>query len=426
MPFGHHAIDPAPRTYPSSVALLKRSARRPDDDASTSTMMDVQSWLLTKALAIDDLLTLFEEFNWRLVATGLKLDRATLHIGTLHPQLAGFSWNWEREDGLCDEIHVPTAALEADAYLKSPLYRVLEYGEAVCIETGQEAIRAQYPLMAELNAQGYAYYLAKPLYAGATLNNAVTIATRSPHGFDQATLEAMEPAFAAFSLHVARHTSLRVSANIANAYLGEAAGRQVLEGSIKRGHGAAADAVIWMSDLRGFTDLADRLSAEQMALVLNSYFDVMASAVLEHGGEVLKFIGDGLLCVFPLAAFGSDRAAARAAEQAAQTALIRLETLNGDVSALPHIDNWRPLATGIALHSGTVFFGNVGAPNRLDFTVIGKAVNAAARVEALSKSLGRPLLVTQSVAQHLDRPLVSMGTHALRGVAEPMEIFAPA
>ncbi len=164
-----------------------------------------------------------------------------------------------------------------------------------------------------------------------------------------------------------------------------------------------------------------------MTSLLNEYFGALAGAVLAHGGEVLKFIGDGLLAVFPVAsAYADGREAAHAALAAARQARLAIDALNAEPSeALRAIAGWRPLRTGIALHEGDVFFGNVGAPDRLDFTVIGRAANEASRVEALCKQLERTILVTEPVARRLDRDLEHLGRHPLRGVANPISIFSP-
>jgi adenylate cyclase len=198
----------------------------------------------------------------------------------------------------------------------------------------------------------------------------------------------------------------------------------VLKGDIKRGSGEPIRAMIWLSDLRGFTDLSDRLAGGDMLVLLNAYFEIFAGAVLAHGGEVLKFIGDGVLAVFPL---GEDaRAAGNAALAAAEQAQAGLRRLNSQpCAALAGVDGWRPLRAGIALHAGEVFFGNIGAPDRLDFTVIGPAVNEASRVEALQKSIGRAILITAAAARHINAPLEPLGAYPLRGVAAPMAILSP-
>lgn len=387
----------------------------------TASIEDVESWLLSDALGEEDVLPFFEQFCWRLVAAGLPLDRASLHVGTLHPQLYGFGWNWNRVDGICDEVRVAEAALANDSYRRNPLFQVIEHGEAFRGRTGDAAQR--YPLMAELARQGYVDYAAIPLRAGGAYHNAATVATKRADGFSDAQFRDLTRMLRLAALHVERHIALRIAGNVLDTYLGAAAGGRVLRGSIKRGAGEPIRAILWASDLRGFTDLADRLDGPDMIALLNGYFECLAGAVLAHDGEVLKFIGDGLLGVFPYSAFADERAAAAAALAAAEGALQAIDRLNADPQMFAHIAGWRPLRTGIALHDGEVFFGNVGAPERLDFTVIGRAVNAASRVEALSKSLGRAILVTEPVARLLDRPLKPLGQHELRGLAAPISIY---
>jgi adenylate cyclase len=387
----------------------------------TASIEDVESWLLSDALGEEDVLPFFEQFCWRLVAAGLPLDRASLHVGTLHPQLYGFGWNWNRVDGICDEVRVAEAALANDSYRRNPLFQVIENGEAFRGRTGDAAQR--YPLMAELARQGYVDYAAIPLRAGGAYHNAATVATKRADGFSDAQFRDLTRMLRLAALHVERHIALRIAGNVLDTYLGAAAGGRVLRGSIKRGAGEPIRAILWASDLRGFTDLADRLDGPDMIALLNGYFECLAGAVLAHDGEVLKFIGDGLLGVFPYSAFADERAAAAAALAAAEAALQAIDRLNADPQVFAHIAGWRPLRTGIALHDGEVFFGNVGAPERLDFTVIGRAVNAASRVEALSKSLGRSILVTEPVARLLDRRLEPLGQHELRGLSAPISIY---
>jgi len=370
------------------------------------------------------MLTLFERFVWRLVAASLPLDRASLHIGTLHPQIYGIAWNWNLDDGVCDEVKVTAAVLESDAYKKNPLYRVIEFGEAYRGDTRDAATTERHPLMADLAKQGIVDYVALPLRTGGAYHNAATVATKQEGGFSDAQIADLKWVLKLFTLHVERHIALLLAGNVLDTYLGAAAGGRVLRGSIKRGDGEAIRAVIWVSDMRGFTDMADRLGGRDTTAVLNAYFERLVEAVLSHGGEVLKFIGDGLLAVFPYASFDDESAASRASLDAALEALDNVEELcKAPPEDLAAIDGWRPLHTGIALHEGEVFFGNVGAPDRLDFTVIGRAVNAASRIEALSKTLRYDVLVSEPVADRLEGPLVDLGEHSLRGLAEKVSIF---
>lgn len=418
-------MDPAPRKYPPTVSLHERSARGATSAPIEQTPAEIEAWLLEDAIRIDGLLPLFEEFIWRLLAAGLPLDRASLHVGTLHPQLLGFAWNWNIADGLCDEVKVAEEALQMDAFLRSPLAVVFRTGEPLRIDPSLPQAAERFSVVSDLRQLGVTEYVAIPLGASGH-HNVATIATRRAGGFSAQHYQTIERLLRLFSLHVERHIALRIAGNVLKTYLGADAGRQVLEGTIRRGEGRRITAVIWASDLRGFTELSDRLDPPDMLSLLNAYFAAMAGTVAAHGGEVLKFIGDGLLAVFPLERnYGGHNAY----EVAVAAAIAALEAVNGFDKEPPReiadIAGWRPLRSGIGLHVGEVFFGNIGSAERLDFTVIGRAVNTASRVEGLTKQLSRPILMTADVARGLTDPPQSFGFHTLRGVGEPVELFSP-
>jgi adenylate cyclase len=419
------ALDPAPRQYPATVMLVKRSARGIAAAPSGTALADIEQWLLHDAIREKDFLAFLESFLWRLVVAGAPIDRVSLHMGTLHPQLVGFAWNWSRIDGLCDEVKVADTATATPSFLRNPISRVFESGEALRRDVRDPSVAEEFPLLGELARDGFSEYIALPL-SGGLYRNAVTLATRQDGGFAPADLDRIKPLLSIFALHFERHSALRISGNALDAYLGAGAAAKVLAGSIKRGAGEAVHAVVWVADLRGFTALSDQLSPADLIALLNAYFETIAGAVLAQGGEVLKFIGDGLLAVFPFQSFGTAAQAARAALEAAHQALRGLDVLNAQPPPeLAGVDGWRPLRAGIALNEGEVFFGNIGAPERLDFTVIGAAVNEASRVEALQKTLKRNILITEAVARHLDGGLDHLGAHQLRGVAAPISIYSP-
>ncbi len=414
--------DPA-RRYAPGVRLVRRHAG-PVADAGADTT--IEAWLLGAAIGEDDLLLLFRALVDRLLARGYPLDRASLHIGTLHPDLFGFAWVWNRGDDLCDEIQVPETLMASASYRNSPLAVVIEQGRAFRRRLEEDGGRDDFSLLADLRAEGITDYLCLPL-GGSGYHNAVSLSTRRPGGFGDAELAELKALFALFALHVERHILLRLAGNVLDTYLGRAVSREVLAGSIKRGSGKPIRAVVWMSDLRGFTDLSDRLAGSAVTAILNAYFECLVAAMTAEGGEVLKFIGDGLLAVFPFDDGRPEEVVAASALAAAERGLDLVGALNADPpAALTGIAGWRPLRSGIALHEGEVFFGNVGGPERLDFTVIGRAVNEAARVEALSKTLGQPLLITEPVAARLSAPLQALGAQQLRGRAAPIALFTPA
>ncbi len=425
-PTGTAVLDPRPRQYPDRVTLLRRSDRGAATAPQSTDLDGICAWLLGDAVRDDDLLTLLESLLWRMVAAGLPVDRATVHIGTLHPELAGFYWIWNRDDALIDELKVDLSGLDTARYRRSPLKRVIDSGETFRARTGDAPLANRYPLLADLAAEGYREYMAFPMGARSRYYNTATIATKRDGGFDDDQVANCTKVIDILALHVERQIALRIAHNVLHTYLGATAGQRVFDGTIRRGAGESIRAVIWVSDLRGFSDRADRLSGTDVLAVLNAYFEAMAAAVIAHGGEILKFIGDGLLAVFPIAADDDGREAAAASLAAAREALAAVARLNASPSPpLDAVDGWQPLRSGIALHLGDVFFGNVGAPERLDFTVIGRAVNEASRVESLTKTLGRQILVTADVARRLDDPLEAMGEHELRGFSGRAALYAP-
>lgn len=414
------------RAYPSGVTLVRRSARGAASAPEKVTIAEIEEWLLHGATLESEMLLLLEAFIWHMIAAGLPIDRTTLHITTLHPQLLGFGWNWRRGDGFCDELKVEHRASETDSFKRNTIARVIETRQCLRRNPQLPEAQAEFPIMAELAEAGIHEYVAMPM-GGGEYRHIITFATTRESGFTETEISQVTHLLRLFSLHVERHIAARIAENALNAYLGTVAGVKVLAGSIQRGSGESIRSIIWVSDLRGFTDLSARLTGAEMIMVLNAYFETLAGAVLSNGGEVLKFMGDGLLAVFPIGADNQAKAAAQAALKAAEQAVKGLEQLNAQKPPpLNLINGWHPLRSGIALHEGEVFFGNIGAPDRLDFTVIGSAVNEASRVEALHKTLHRGILMTEAVAQHLDVPLDNLGDHELRGVATPLAIFSPA
>ena len=213
----------------------------------------------------------------------------------------------------------------------------------------------------------------------------------------------------------------QIARNILSTYLGADAGQQVLNGQIKRGDGETIHAVIWYSDLRNSTKIADTMPPKEFLGVLNTYFECAAGAVLAHEGEVLRFVGDAVLAIFPIRNDGATTAqACNAAVAAARDALDRLAALeHGDPSKDGGVFSF-----GLGLHVGDVMYGNIGVPERLEFSVIGPAANEVTRLEHLCKTYDRRVLASAEFAQHVPINWESLGVHSLRGVGEPIEVFA--
>ena len=389
------------------------------------SVAEVEHWLLYDAGKERELLLTYEAFIWRMVAAGLPIDRAGLYIGTLHPLLRGFAWTWQRSDGACDEWKVKQAAIGTESARHSPLWKLFSTGQPLrCCPQDLQA-QAEFPIMAEFASMGFTDYLGM-LLGGGQFRQAISYSTKRAQRFTDDEIAQVERLMALFALHVERHIAVRIADNTLRTYLGSLAAGKVLGGKIRRGGGESVHAMIWVSDLREFTALSNRLSDHEIIQLINAYFEIFADAVISGGGEVLKFIGDGLLAIFPFDDDVDGAAAAGAALDAAEDAQTRLEELNKNPpAALKEMSGWSPLRAGIALHEGDIFFGNIGSAEQLDFTVVGPAVNEASRVEALNKTIGRGILITEKAARRIDRPLERLGEYTLRGVATTIGVYVP-
>jgi adenylate cyclase len=350
---------------------------------------------------------------------GLPIDRITTGINLLHPLVFSSSCLWTKEQGVGEKLY-PNVADTMRLYQNSPLPRVWGAGETVRCRIGAAPEPGEYPILADLRAEGYTDYVVLPLRFSDGTNKAIAFATRRPDGFLPAHLESMAALLPALALVLENETLLRTARTLMETYVGQSTGTRVLEGSITRGTQENIAAIVWLCDLRGFTALSESLPGPTLIALLNDYFGAMCEALSARGGEVLKFIGDALLAIFPLA--GRDaRSAASDALAAASAAQSRIADLNTARAAAgdPRI------SYGLALHAGEVLYGNIGGESRLDFTVIGPAVNLAARLQDLCAPLARRVLVSDAFAALVDSSLlVDLGEHSLKGIARPQHVFA--
>jgi len=323
--------------------------------------------------------------------------------------------------------HTPRGALQGEAYLKSPEQFVSEGLGGVRQRLDAEDPEFQFPVMAELREAGGTDYVAMPLPFSDGQIHTLTLTSDHPTGFSVADLGQIFEAIPMLSRLYEVHTLRRNTSVLLDTYLGTRIGQQVLNGHTQRGDGESIHAVIWFCDLRGSTALADSMPREQFLEELNLFFDSVAGAVLECGGEVLRFIGDAVLAIFPFAEQGSQGThGTTGAAQVCYSAAEAVREAERRVAAVnrPRIGSDRvEIRYGIGLHVGDVTYGNIGMPERLEFTVIGAAANEAARIKSLCKTLDTPVLISDEFARHFPEALVSLGRHRLRGVAGEREIF---
>lgn len=356
-----------------------------------------------------------------LTENGFPLLRFFLGVRTLHPQIAAVSFTWSKDQ---DEVTVTPRTrdvLSMSQYQDSPVRWLYEEGVKMIRRrlTGPWA-QIDFPILEEVKAQGATDYAIFALSYGGITSATMSITTDHPDGFHDDQIAAFETIIPLLSLVMEAREAKRRAANLVETYLGHDAGTRVLGGLIERGEGVTIAAAIWYCDLRDFTLMSNKLPRDEVIAMLNDYFEAVTRPVVSRGGEILKFIGDAVLAIFPMKDDMDRDIKCGVALTAAQESLEAMSDLN-DLRAGA---GKQPLRVGIGLHSGSVTYGNIGTPNRLDFTVIGPAVNLASRISALCRPLDQPLLSSKAFASPCGTRLRSMGTHELRGFDEPQEVFA--
>jgi adenylate cyclase len=401
------------RLFPTIDVLERPAGERPQHQ----TLESIMDWLAGPARDVPSMIDEFDEFAWRMVAAGFPLLRATLQLRTLHPQYLGASFVWWRTTGRTVLNYVTHEVRDLYGDEDNPVRRVVEGGEIVRRRIDVADNKLDFSILHDLKAAGGTDYFALPIKNSFGTNYMATYVTDRIGGFSDNEISDLTKVSQRLSLLADLRNQRRIASNILSAYLGAKTGPKVLAGQIRRGTGEEITAILWSSDLRGFTERSDRLAGKQVIAMLNALSDAQAKAINDHGGEILKFIGDGLLSMFPIESPDLISAAARNALRAAVQAVEAVKRLGGDDDAALDII--------VALHVGTAIYGNVGAADRLDFTVIGPAVNLVSRIEAVGKTLDVPIIVTDDFANAYGEPLQPLGRHILRGLATPHELFTP-
>jgi adenylate cyclase len=383
-----------------------------DKPVSTKPIVD---WLIDGARSAplpQDVLT---ELCERLAAGGFPIWRAVVFVRTLHPQVVGrrFVWN----PGTATVVtEASFELLDREVFRSSPMAQIKSAG-MVRRRLADPDCPMDYPILHDLRKEGATDYVITPLAFTNGEIHFASWATQQPGGFTSAEMTVIESIAAPLARVAEIRASYRLANNLLSTYVGTNAGARVLAGQIRRGFTEEIHAAIWLSDMRGFTRLADRLPPQALVDLLNRYFDCQVPPIAEHGGEVLKFMGDGLLAIFPIGKSGAAAAVCAAALQAALEARAKVAALQSATAEDAGV------RFGLALHVGDVLYGNIGSGNRLDFTCIGPAVNLAARLEKLAGQLGRTIVASAEFAKYCGNAFHPIGSFAVAGFAEEQTAF---
>ncbi|HEX3409577.1 MAG TPA: adenylate/guanylate cyclase domain-containing protein [Candidatus Binataceae bacterium] len=379
----------------------------------------VVGWMLHEGRINTHMREFGDDMCRRVVEAGIPLWRAFCGIRTLHPQIAATAYVWRRGQGTAERRTALHGIEKTPAFTQSPLAEVSRSGRMMRQRLDQPGATLAYKVLEEFRAEGGTDYVAMPMTFSSGEINSISWLTDRAGGFSDLEIAGLAEVAEMLTVVIEVQTHRRITGALMDTYVGHRTGQRVLSGAVKRGDGETVRAVIWFCDLRGFTRLSDTLPRELLLDLLNEYFEIMVKAVATEGGEVLKFIGDGMLAIFELREHDKVAERCAAALRAARTAQEAVATRNPERIAADHA----AIRYGLALHLGEVTYGNIGAPNRLDFTVIGPAVNHATRIEKLAGKLDRRVVMSASFAAAAEVALTSLGTHALAGVSEPQEVF---
>jgi adenylate cyclase len=380
---------------------------------------DVVHWLTSETRDERFIDNIFVELCNRLQRAGIPIKRASLHLLIQHPQWLGARILWA--DGMKEAaiMRVDYDVRQRSEYIGSPVEEIQNGATEVREHLDRDPARGRkHGLYGELRSLGLTDYVAWPVYHTLGKRHAVAFSTDRPGGFDEAHIAALSGLLPILSLVSEIRMKNRLARTLLETYVGTHAGELILAGATRRGSGTTVRAAILICDLRDFTRISDSWPRDDVIGLLNDYFDAVSEPIARHGGEILKFMGDGLLAIFPLSQPSACADLLHAVTEARQ-AMAALNERNRETGS-------EPLNFGIGVHVGDVMYGNIGSRARLDFTVIGPAVNMASRLEALTKQVGRPVLLSRAFADPVkgDFNLERVGEYPVRGFADPIELFA--
>ena len=382
-------------------------------------------WILKESAVYTSRRFLARDLGRLMVARGYPLMRMTYFITTLHPQATGTSIVWYRDVDEPRQMRVMRGMQQTTAYKQSPLPLIFQGAQGIRRRLDMPGEQNDFPILDDLREEGATDYVAMPLVFSDGNINFTTWTADRPGGFNTEELREIWEFMPALSLRMEVLERRDLTRQLLTTYLGRNTGERILAGEIVRGVAEGIRAAVWYTDIRDFTTLSDRLSRDEIIDLLDEYFERAVQAVEERGGEVLKFLGDGMLAIFPAdpsrGEAEGDMAACRLALSAARDTVKLMRTLN-DMrfrQAKPAINY------GIALHLGEVGYGNIGGAERLDFTVIGPAVNLANRIEGLTRTLGARVLASREFSEASGEPLTPLGAHPVKGLDRPIDVFTP-
>jgi len=410
--------------YADQVNILHpgEESAQPEDQSLPAYENPLLNWVLQEAPGIVSSRELTAALARHMRSVRIPLWRLGIIIPILHPHVAAFSQHWYSVTGELQETDIDFETLQSSEYLNSPLVPIFEGAGGIRRRLDIEEPLLDYGILREYHAEGATDYVVMPMHFSDGQINALFLVSNQPGGFTTADLGHIYEILAVLGRIYEVHTLQYKAASLLDTYLGSHAGGRVLNGLIRRGDGEDIRAVIWFCDLRGSTPLAQAMSKDEFLGCLNDFFDCVVGPVLDHGGQVLRFIGDAALAIFPIEDEFDDtglQASCKRAIAAAHEASSRMKSYNAKRVS----ESAQELGYGIGLHVGNVTYGNIGTGNRLEFTVIGEAANLAARIESLCKLLVESVLLSTSFATCCPDHVLSLGRHQLQGIDEPHEIF---
>ena len=373
-------------------------------------------WLAGGALSGARSEDVLAELCQRMVKCGVPLWRVAVFVTTLHPDVMGRRFLWQAESGVTTSEAL-FEITETDDFRTSPFSTVYATRRLLRRRLADSDCPIDFAILRDLRAKGVTDYAAFPLLFTDGTIHVATWTTKHPGGFTLKQFADLESIIAPLARVAEIRALRRTAGNLIDTYVGHQTGERILAGKIRRGYVEAIRAAVWLSDMRGFTTLSEQAPPQAVIDVLNRYFGCQVPAILDHGGEVLKFMGDGLLAIFPIA---GDNDAATVCRRTLSCAL----EVRTRIAELPRkTENEAAIRFGLALHVGEVMYGNIGGGNRLDFTCIGPAVNLAARLEKIAATLGETIVASADFASHCPRKFMRRGKFSVAGFLAPQTVF---